>query len=105
MVFGRPALVSRTGYTGEDGFELVVAASDGPDVWHRLMADGKEMKLAACGLGARDTLRLEAAMPLYGHELSESIDPLTAGLSFAVKLESRRLHRQVGTARHPGRGH
>lgn len=88
MVFGRPALVSRTGYTGEDGFELVVAASDGPDVWHRLMADGKEMKLAACGLGARDTLRLEAAMALYGHELSESIDPLTAGLSFAVKLKA-----------------
>jgi aminomethyltransferase len=88
MVFGRPALVTRTGYTGEDGFELVVAGSDGPDVWHRLMSDGKEMKLAACGLGARDTLRLEAAMALYGHELSESIDPLTAGVSFAVKLKA-----------------
>jgi aminomethyltransferase len=88
MIFGRPALVSRTGYTGEDGFEFVVASSDGPDVWHRLIADGKEMSLAACGLGARDTLRLEAGMPLYGHELSESIDPLTAGLSFAVKLKA-----------------
>ncbi len=88
VVFGRPALVSRTGYTGEDGFELVVAASDGPDVWHRLMADGKEMHLAACGLGARDTLRLEAGMALYGHELTESIDPLTAGLSYAVKLKA-----------------
>lgn len=88
MVFGRPALISRTGYTGEDGFEIVVAASDGPDVWHRLMTDGKEMGLSACGLGARDTLRLEAGMPLYGHELSESIDPLTAGLSFAVKLKA-----------------
>jgi aminomethyltransferase len=89
MIFGRPALVSRTGYTGEDGFEFVVASSDGPDVWHRLIADGKEMNLAACGLGARDTLRLEAGMPLYGHELSESIDPLTAGLSFAVKLNAK----------------
>jgi aminomethyltransferase len=88
MVFGRPALVSRTGYTGEDGFEIVVASSDGPDVWHRLIADGKEMNLAACGLGARDTLRLEAGMALYGHELTESIDPLTAGLSFAVKLKA-----------------
>jgi aminomethyltransferase len=88
MVFGRPALLSRTGYTGEDGFELVVASSDGPDVWHRLMADGKELSLTACGLGARDTLRLEAAMPLYGHELSDCIDPLTAGLSFAVKLNA-----------------
>jgi aminomethyltransferase len=88
MVFGRPALVSRTGYTGEVGFEIVVASSDGPDVWHRLIADGKEMALAACGLGARDTLRLEAGMALYGHELSESIDPLTAGLSFAVKLNA-----------------
>jgi aminomethyltransferase len=88
VVFGRPALVSRTGYTGEDGFELVVAASDGPDVWHRLMSDGKELGLTACGLGARDTLRLEAGMPLYGHELCETIDPLTAGLSFAVKLKA-----------------
>jgi aminomethyltransferase len=87
MVFGRPALVSRTGYTGEDGFEIVVASSDGPDVWHRLVTDGKEMNLVACGLGARDTLRLEAGMPLYGHELSEAIDPLTAGLSWAVKLK------------------
>jgi aminomethyltransferase len=88
IVFGRPALVSRTGYTGEDGFEIIVASSDGPDVWHRLIADGKEMGLAACGLGARDTLRLEAGMALYGHELNESIDPLTAGLSFAVKLKA-----------------
>ena len=88
MVFGRPAIVSRTGYTGEDGFELIVASSDGPDVWHRLIADGKEAGLMACGLGARDTLRLEAAMPLYGHELNEQVDPLTAGLSFAVKLKS-----------------
>jgi aminomethyltransferase len=88
VIFGRPGIVSRTGYTGEDGFEVVVEASDGLDVWHGLLTHGREIGLEPCGLGARDTLRLEAAMPLYGHELSESIDPLTAGLSFAVKLKA-----------------
>ena len=86
VVFGRPGIVSRTGYTGEDGFEIVVEASDGLDVWHTLIMASREIGLQPCGLGARDTLRLEAAMPLYGHELDETIDPLTAGLSFAVKL-------------------
>lgn len=87
-VLGRPAIVSRTGYTGEDGFEVIVAASDGLDVWERLLAGAGKTGLQACGLGARDTLRLEAAMALYGHELNENIDPLTAGLSFAVKLKA-----------------
>jgi aminomethyltransferase len=87
VVFGRPGIVSRTGYTGEDGFEIVVGASDGLDVWHTLITTSREIGLQPCGLGARDTLRLEAAMPLYGHELDETIDPLTAGLSFAVKLK------------------
>ncbi len=87
VIFGRPGIVSRTGYTGEDGFEIVVEASDGLDVWHTLLTTNRETGLQPCGLGARDTLRLEAAMPLYGHELDESIDPLTAGLSFAVKLK------------------
>ncbi len=68
-VAGMPALLARTGYTGEDGFELFVAWSDGPDLWHALMAAGARDGLAACGLGARDTLRLEAGMPLYGNEL------------------------------------
>jgi aminomethyltransferase len=88
VIFGRPGIVSRTGYTGEDGFEIVVEASDGLDVWHTLLAGSREIGLVPCGLGARDTLRLEAAMPLYGHELDESIDPLTAGLSFAVKMKA-----------------
>lgn len=87
VIFGRPGIVSRTGYTGEDGFEIVVKASDGLDVWHTLLTTSREVGLVPCGLGARDTLRLEAAMPLYGHELDESIDPLSAGLSFAVKLK------------------
>ncbi len=82
------ALLSRTGYTGEDGCEWIVAADRVQDLWEQLLqtASLSGATLQPCGLGARDTLRLEAAMPLYGHELSESIDPLTAGLEFAVKL-------------------
>lgn len=86
---GGPALISRTGYTGEDGCELIVPNGQLEQVWSRLLELGSEqnVSLQPCGLGARDTLRLEAAMPLYGHELSETIDPLTAGLDFAVKLD------------------
>ncbi len=82
-----PALVSRTGYTGEDGFEIVIDSEKGAQLWEMLIDGGSEAGLLATGLGCRDTLRLEAAMPLYGHELDESIDPFTAGLSFAVKLK------------------
>jgi aminomethyltransferase len=81
------AVVSRTGYTGEDGFELIVGAQAGPEVWNALLESGRPYGIQPCGLGARDTLRLEAAMPLYGHELSESIDPYTAGVGWAVKLD------------------
>jgi aminomethyltransferase len=87
-VGGHDVIVSRTGYTGEDGFEIIVAADAGVDLWQQAVAAGTDSGLQACGLGCRDTLRLEAAMPLYGHELSEQIDPLTAGLQFAVKLEA-----------------
>ena len=82
-VDGRPCLVSRTGYTGEDGFELYCAPADAPALWAALTAAGA----LPCGLGARDTLRLEAAMPLYGHALSPSIHPYAAGLGIFVKLE------------------
>ena len=82
-VDGRPCLVSRTGYTGEDGFELYCAPADAPARWDARTAAGA----LPCGLGARDTLRLEAAMPLYGHELSPSINPYEAGLGIFVKLE------------------
>jgi len=81
------AVVSRTGYTGEDGFELIVGAASAPEVWNSLLESGHPHGIAPCGLGARDTLRLEAGMPLYGHELSESIDPYTAGVGWAVKLD------------------
>ena len=79
---GKGCVVSRTGYTGEDGFEFMVAADQGVTLWEELLGRGAR----PCGLGARDTLRLEAAMPLYGHELNEEIDPLQAGLGWAVKL-------------------
>ncbi|HVJ68331.1 MAG TPA: glycine cleavage system aminomethyltransferase GcvT [Caulifigura sp.] len=81
-----PAIMSRTGYTGEDGLELMIPAAAAQAVWNDLIARGKDAGILPCGLGCRDTLRLEAAMPLYGHELDEQIDPLTAGLQFAVKL-------------------
>jgi len=80
---GKECVVSRTGYTGEDGLEFMVGAVQGVQLWEELLGRGAK----ACGLGARDTLRLEAAMPLYGHELSEDIDPYQAGLAWAVKLE------------------
>ncbi len=86
-LFGVPAILSRTGYTGEDGFEIILAAEKGTPLWEGLMDKGQAVGLKPAGLGCRDTLRLEAAMPLYGHELSEEIDPFTAGLSFAVQLD------------------
>jgi aminomethyltransferase len=88
-IAGRAALVSRTGYTGEDGCELVVAAADALAVWEALLAAGQNQSTIAAGLAARDTLRLEAAMPLYGHELSEEINPVEAGLDFAITLDGR----------------
>jgi aminomethyltransferase len=79
-------IISRTGYTGEDGFELSIGAGIAADLWKVLMEMGKPLGLVPTGLGARDTLRLEAGMPLYGHELSEAIDPFQAGLGFACHL-------------------
>ncbi|MBS0206499.1 MAG: glycine cleavage system aminomethyltransferase GcvT [Planctomycetes bacterium] len=88
-VAGVEAYISRTGYTGEDGFEIVISESPAAavKVWEQLLEAGQGDGLLPCGLGCRDTLRLEAAMPLYGHELNENVDPLTAGLAFAVKLD------------------
>lgn len=80
------AVISRTGYTGEVGFELIVPATNAERVWSALLDSGRNLGIRPCGLGARDTLRLEAAMPLYGHELSESINPYAAGVGWAVKL-------------------
>jgi len=79
-------IISRTGYTGEDGFELSLGASIAPGVWEALVELGKPLGAVPAGLGARDTLRLEAGMPLYGHELSEQINPFQVGLGFACHL-------------------
>jgi aminomethyltransferase len=83
-----PGFVSRTGYTGEDGFEVIVRAARAIALWEALVAGGASVGLLPAGLGCRDTLRLEAGMPLYGHELNESIDPFTAGLAFGVRLDA-----------------
>ena len=88
QVDDQPAIVSRTGYTGEDGFEVVVASEHAAALWERIIQAGADCGLRATGLGCRDTLRLEAGMPLYGHELDENTDPFTAGLSFAVRLKA-----------------
>jgi len=79
-------IISRTGYTGEDGFEVSLGADIAPQVWKAIVELGRPLGLVPTGLGARDTLRLEAGMPLYGHELSEQIHPFEAGLGFACYL-------------------
>lgn len=84
---GISALVSRTGYTGEDGFEIYLDPEDAPLVWDKLLEAGKEDSLVPTGLGARDTLRFEACLPLYGQELDKDITPLEAGLGSFVKLD------------------
>jgi len=86
-VAGRPALVSRTGYTGEDGFELYLDPEHAAEVWDRLLEAGSPEQLAPAGLGARDTLRLEAGMALYGHEIDATTTPWEAGLDWIVKLD------------------
>lgn len=92
LVMGRlldrvDTVISRTGYTGEDGFELIVPAEEAEAVWTALMEAGKSAGIKPCGLGARDTLRFEAGMPLYGHELSDVTNPYAAGVGWAVKLD------------------
>jgi aminomethyltransferase len=87
LVLGEPCFIATTGYTGEHGFELVFGARGAERLWDLLLLHGKDRGLRPCGLGARDTLRLEAGMPLYGHELELDVNPLEAGLDFAVKLD------------------
>jgi aminomethyltransferase len=86
-IAGVPALISRTGYTGEDGFELYIAAKDAVKVWRRLLEAGAGETLGPIGLGARDSLRLEMGYALYGNDLSENESPLEAGLGWVVKLD------------------
>jgi aminomethyltransferase len=83
-VAGHKMLVSRTGYTGEDGFELLVENEIAEEIWDKILSDGNEFGIKPIGLGARDTLRLEAALHLYGNDLDENTTPIEAGLSWSV---------------------
>jgi aminomethyltransferase len=86
-VGGKPVILSRTGYTGEDGFEIYCAPADAAALWDLLLETGQGDGLVPAGLGARDTLRLEAAMSLYGHEIDRETTPWEAGLDWIVKLD------------------
>jgi aminomethyltransferase len=86
QVAGRPALVAHTGYTGEDGWEIYCGAEAALAVWNALLDAGRPFGIVPVGLGARDTLRLERALPLYGHELTEKTTPIEAGLGWVVRL-------------------
>lgn len=94
--FGVDAIVSRSGYTGEDGYEISVPADAAEHVWNTLLADDRVKPI---GLGARDSLRLEAGLPLYGHDLDETISPIEAGLNFAVGKSRREAGDYLGAAR------
>jgi glycine cleavage system T protein (aminomethyltransferase) len=87
-VAGVEMLVSRSGYTGEPGFELYLPAGRAPEVWGALMDRGKTLELKPCGLGCRDTLRLEMGYPLYGNDMDETVTPVEASLEFAVDPEN-----------------
>ena len=87
-IAGVKALVSRTGYTGEDGFEVYTANADIAKVWVAILEAGKDKGVLPCGLGCRDTLRFEASLPLYGNEIDKDITPLEAGIGMFVKLEA-----------------
>jgi aminomethyltransferase len=86
-VSGIPARIAHTGYTGEDGFEVYIDPSEAEHIWRELLIAGEEFNIKPCGLGARNTLRLEAKMALYGHELTASINPFEADLAWIVKME------------------
>jgi aminomethyltransferase len=93
---GTRLMISRSGYTGEDGFEILVAADRAGDLWDALLSDGR---VKPVGLGARDSLRLEAGLPLYGHDLDETVSPVEAGLNFAVSKRRREAADFPGAAR------
>lgn len=79
-----PVQISRTGYTGEEGFELYIPAEHMVEIWKKLVEEGQKLGIAECALGARDTLRLEAGLPLYGYDFDESINPIAGGIAFAA---------------------
>lgn len=103
-VAGVPARIARTGYTGEDGFEVYIAPDEAELIWDRLMDAGQTFDIRACGLGARNTLRLEAKMALYGHELTASITPFEADLAWIVKMDKPEFVGREALAKQQERG-
>ena len=103
-VSGVPARIARTGYTGEDGFEIYIAPAEAPRIWNELLSAGQEFGIKPCGLGARNTLRLEAKMALYGHEIHASITPLEADLAWMVKLDKGDFIGRAALARQKEQG-
>lgn len=100
FIQGIPCHISRTGYTGEDGVEIYTAPEYAPALWELLLDKGKDRGLIPCGLGARDTLRMEAAMPLYGHEMDDTISPYEAGLGIFVKMDKEHFIGKEALAAH-----
>lgn len=96
QILGKDVIVSQTGYTGEYGFEIYCKPEDAPFLWNEIL---KDERVIPCGLGARDTLRLEASMPLYGHEMDETVSPLETGLDFGVKMNKEFIGREGIAAR------
>ena len=86
-VSGTPARIAHTGYTGEDGFEIYIPPGEAVRIWNEVLAAGEEFGIKPCGLGARNTLRLEAKMALYGHEIDATINPFEADLAWIVKMD------------------
>ena len=103
-VSGVPARIARTGYTGEDGFEIYVAPGESPRIWNELLEAGSEFGIKPCGLGARNTLRLEAKMALYGHEIHASITPFEAELGWIVKLDKGEFIGRAALAKQKDQG-
>ena len=103
-VFGQDVLISRTGYTGEDGFEIYATAPSTRLIWQSLLKEGEKKNIIPCGLGCRNTLRFQAGLPLYGNELSEEINPFEANLGMFVKLEKEEFIGREALLKKKGEG-
>ena len=103
-ILGEPTLVSRTGYTGEDGFEICLASERAEKVFRRLLEEGRDEGILPCGLGARDTLRLEAKMALYGNDIDDTVTPWEADLGWTVKMKKGDFLGRVALERQKAEG-
>jgi aminomethyltransferase len=103
-VSGTPARIARTGYTGEDGFEIYIAPDQAERIWYEILDAGEVFGIKPCGLGARNTLRLESKMALYGHEIHASITPYEADLAWIVKLDKGDFTGRAALAKQKAQG-